>query len=594
MRLKVVKRTNSIAPGDPAKLLKSRKYLIAFLCVFLSCSALFATPIMAAKASFVRIIIVASRPEAEDLLSRIGKGESFAALAKERSLDEKSRIRYGEMEAADLEKLENALKDCIAVLKEGEVSGVIPVGDNKFALAYLVDLDNYREGSRAFRAKDFRTAEEKLLKHIELNPDAVKARIMLAKIYEGKKSFENAETNYGEALRFGPKNEEAYLRLADLLSRKEDSVRAKEICEEGLKNIPDSKLLQVELGKATKRLAAAEKNSGKDLKMEERKPSEAVTSAKEPSAESLIPTDNERKMAPEKETPPIKAPEQAAQQEPQGVTPQKEPIAETLSPTINEYKADSKIEAAKGPEEAAPPKPLEKPAAAQLPDKDNARKAPVKPSGKSVNLRIIIISGLADAQKILSNLESGTPFAVLAKEKSIDENSREEYGYLGEVDPLSLNPAIQETLSHLKEGQTSGIISLGEDKYALIQVTNSGAYREGERAFIEGDFKTAEEKLLAYVELNPDSAKALTMLGKIYEDRKEFSRAIEMYRKAISFSPKVVLVYERLARIYLYIGDYQKAKNVYIEGLKQVPSSTVLEEGIEMANILLIGGGRVP
>jgi tetratricopeptide (TPR) repeat protein len=97
------------------------------------------------------------------------------------------------------------------------------------------------------------------------------------------------------------------------------------------------------------------------------------------------------------------------------------------------------------------------------------------------------------------------------------------------------------------------------------------------------------------VESNPDAVKARTLLGKIYEDRNEFSKAIDMYRKAISFSPKTVLVYERLARDYLLLGQYREAKDIYTEGLRQVPSSPEMEEGIEMADMLLIGdGGRMP
>ena len=82
------------------------------------------------------------------------------------------------------------------------------------------------------------------------------------------------------------------------------------------------------------------------------------------------------------------------------------------------------------------------------------------------------------------------------------------------------------------------------------------------------------------------------MLGKIYESKEEPSKAIEMYKEAISFSPKTVLVYERLARVYLFLGMYLKAKEVYMQGLRQMPSSPVLEEGVEMADMLLIGSGE--
>jgi tetratricopeptide (TPR) repeat protein len=129
----------------------------------------------------------------------------------------------------------------------------------------------------------------------------------------------------------------------------------------------------------------------------------------------------------------------------------------------------------------------------------------------------------------------------------------------------------------------------------LVQLSNFSLYEEGEKAFATGDFTTAEAKLRAYVGLNPDAVKARTMIGKICEDKKEFGEAIDMYRTAISFDPEVALLYERLARVYLFLGQYQRAKDVYVDGLRRLPSAAVFEEGIEMADILMIGkGARLP
>ena len=214
---------------------------------------------------------------------------------------------------------------------------------------------------------------------------------------------------------------------------------------------------------------------------------------------------------------------------------------------------------------------------------------------KKIHVRIIVTRSESDARDVLAELRKGKSMALLARERSIDENTRESYGYLGEVAVNTLHSTLQRPLLLLKEGQTSGVIRMEQDRYAIAQVTDTTLYREGEKAFIAGDEVTAEKKLLAYVDSNPDAVKARTLLGKIYEDRNEFSKAIEMYKKAILFSPKTVLVYERLARDYLLLGEYKKAKDVYAEGLRQVPSSPELGEGMEMADMLLIGNGdRMP
>jgi tetratricopeptide (TPR) repeat protein len=502
-------------------------FLKGFAFLLLSLTVV-ASSLHAARSPVVRIIVVNKQAEAGNILSEMNKGRSFASLAKERSIDEKTRDRYGEIEPAAFDSLDRPLKEAALRLGEGEVSGVITLGDDRHALVLIVDMTHYRKGTRAFRSGDFKTAETNLLRHVELNPDAVKARVMLGRIYEAGNEADKAEANYRDALRFDPDCEDAYGHLGALYLRTGRFQQARDVYDDGLHHFPDSKSLKAGIEKAKGRLSPA-------------------------------------KTEPQKR--------EAARSEPPG----------------NEI---PKGDAAKG-----------KTLKAEMPkgkmSKGGASKGGPSNTGtsnntqdKKMHLRIIITGKESDAQDILLQIKEGRSFALLAKERSLDENTREVYGYLGEVGVNSLHASVQEALSELKEGQTSGVIKMDQDRYAIVQVTHMRLYREGEKAFISGDFVSAEKKLLKYVEANPDSVKACTMLGKIYEDKKEPSKAIEMYKKAISFSPKTVLVYERLARAYLFLGLYQKARDVYIEGLRQVPSSPVLEEGIEMADMLLIGDGQ--
>ena len=489
---------------------------------------LVAASLHAARIPIVRIIVVTARPEAEKILSEIDKGISFASLAKERSVDEKSRDRYGEIEPAAFEGLEAPLKDAALRLGEGEVSGVIALGNNRYALMLVVDLTHYRKGTKAFKAGDFKNAELHLLRHVDLNPDAIKARVMLGRIYGARNDVSKAEANYRDALRFDPGCEEAYQRLGELYLRVGQIRQAGDLYRDGLLHIPGSKALKA--GKENAEGLLPPSGSGHP---------ERQTAKNEPPRNSVAPVD-------------------AAERKPSKAdSPREEmPKGETSKGILSNARPSADAE------------------------------------GKKIHLRIILTNREADAQEVLSQLKKGRPFALLAKAMSVDEKSREVYGYLGEVDLNSLHASIQKALSELKEGQTSGVIRMDAENFALVQVTDIGLYREGEKAFIAGDFAAAEEKLLSYVKANPDAVKACGMLGKIYEDKKELSRAIAMYRESISYSPKTVLLYERLARVYLFIGEYQKARNVYIEGLKQVQSSPALEEGLEMADLLLIGNGE--
>jgi tetratricopeptide (TPR) repeat protein len=496
--------------------------------LFLLSFALIVSSVHAEKYPVVRIIFVSSQSDAEEILAEISKGAAFAVLARERSVDEKSRNRYGEIEPAAFESLDMPLKEAALRLKDGEVSGVIPLSDNRRAIVLAVDMTYYRKGARAFRSNDFRTAETNFLKHVELNPDAVKARVRLGQIQEAAKELSKAEENYRAAIRFDRLCEEAYERLGELYLRSGQFQQARDVYDKGLENIPGSKPLRAGIAKINVKIPVAK--------------------VKPPQNEPIM-DDITKKAAPNSNVRRIEI--TATDMQGGHTTHGESSKGDSTGPGI-----------AKG-------------------QQDNKK-----------HLRIIVTGNESDADDILSLVKNGMSFALLAKERSIDENTSQSYGYLGEVAVDSLNSHIREAASEMKEGETSGVIRMEPDRYALLQITDMRLYREGERAFIAGDFRTAGEKLLKYVEANPDAVKARTIIGKIYEDKKEYSSAIGMYKKAISFSPKTVLIYERLARVYLFLGEYNKARDVYIDGLKQISSSPVLEEGVEMADMLLIGEGK--
>jgi hypothetical protein len=92
-----------------------------------------------------------------------------------------------------------------------------------------------------------------------------------------------------------------------------------------------------------------------------------------------------------------------------------------------------------------------------------------QPSGiaESIPLRIIVVDSADDAARILAQLKSGADFAVLAREKSTDATSVDG-GLLGEVDPATLRPELQQALAGLRPGDVSGIVKLPSG-YAVLK-----------------------------------------------------------------------------------------------------------------------------
>ena len=468
----------------------------------------------------MRLIIVGSKKDAGEILSELKNGKSFASLAKEKSID-KSRERYGYIENVGISKLKAPLREAVTRLKDGETSGAIKLRDGRYAIVQVIDLSYYRKGSEALKSKDYETAENNLLKHVELNPDTVKARIMLGEIYEERKELEKAERMYKDAISFNPKNEEGYERLGRLYLNQKQYDKANEIYEEGLKYLQGSESMEngIRNIRGVKKLMSKMDN-----------PQKPFTEVKE----KVVPTPQE--------IPPVK---------PKAVVIPKEKPADRNEVSKKEITDEIKV------------------------------------PRKFVHLRIIVVTGEKDAGEILSEIKNGKPFAFLAKDKSLDEESRDECGYLGKVAVNKLDAPLREIISQLRDGEVSSVIKLKDNRYTIVQIVDLKYYKKGAAAFRAKDFKTAETDLLKHIELNPDAVKARIMLGEIYENREKTEKAIEMYKEALSFDPKHKNAYERLGKAYLYLEQNDKAKEIYEEGLKHIPDAWSLWKGLKTAKMKL-------
>jgi Tfp pilus assembly protein PilF len=74
-------------------------------------------------------------------------------------------------------------------------------------------------------------------------PDKPLVFMQLAGLYIEDGNFENAKSNYKQALKLDPKNEKIYYELAVFFRKQNNNIEAKRILEEGLGMVTDSTLL---------------------------------------------------------------------------------------------------------------------------------------------------------------------------------------------------------------------------------------------------------------------------------------------------------------------------------------------------------------
>jgi tetratricopeptide (TPR) repeat protein len=86
----------------------------------------------------------------------------------------------------------------------------------------------------------------------------------------------------------------------------------------------------------------------------------------------------------------------------------------------------------------------------------------------AMDVGIIVMPTMADAENILKQLNSGTDFAVLAKEKSIDATASDG-GYLGNVNPAELRTELRDALQGRKVGQLTDVVRLPSG-FAILKV----------------------------------------------------------------------------------------------------------------------------
>ncbi len=91
-----------------------------------------------------------------------------------------------------------------------------------------------------------------------------------------------------------------------------------------------------------------------------------------------------------------------------------------------------------------------------------------KLAGTSYRALMIVVKTEAEAREILSQLQAGADFAVLAREKSIDAGTAKRGGDLGEFYKGDFAPEIENAILSLKPNQISSIVKTAAG-YAIFK-----------------------------------------------------------------------------------------------------------------------------
>jgi len=77
-----------------------------------------------------------------------------------------------------------------------------------------------------------------------------------------------------------------------------------------------------------------------------------------------------------------------------------------------------------------------------------------------------------------------------------------------------------------------------------------------------GDLKTAVEKYLAILKLDPQLAPAYNNLGLLYFQQNEYGRAIQSFEEGLRVDPKMTTALVPLGTAYFQIGQFEKSREV--------------------------------
>ena len=163
----------------------------------------------------IRLISVADRQTAQDILRQLQGGASFSALAHAKSLGPEA-IQWGYGGMVRLHEVQPALRAALLKLKEGQVSDVLELGD-QFVIVKVISpkiAQHLDASERAEQEDKLPQAIQELQAALRLEADNVPAYIKLGLLQQSAKQFDEAIRTMEKAQQYAPQEAQMVLLVA--------------------------------------------------------------------------------------------------------------------------------------------------------------------------------------------------------------------------------------------------------------------------------------------------------------------------------------------------------------------------------------------
>ncbi len=241
---------------------------------------------------------------------------------------------------------------------------------------------------------------------------------------------------------------------------------------------------------------------------------------------------------------------------------------------------------------------------------------------RRVFLKMIISATRGEAETVRAELAKGRDFFELAREHSLDPSGAAG-GFLGEMRPAEMEPALGAVARQLAPGETSGIVET-RGRFAILQrLPRDFRWRaialeeEGTALKAKGERDAAIAKYQDALRIDPTMLRALVLLGATVGETGARERAIAIleqatilhpndpsaqynlgiaygaagraaeeaaaYRRALELEPDLVPAYLNLAAALLGAGRNTEAADLLLRGIRVNPLSATLYYNLGLA-----------
>lgn len=161
----------------------------------------------ASQERVLRLIVVKSRAEAQEILQQLRQGASFSALAYKRSIGPE-RNQGGYSGVINLDDMQEELRSVLRRLKPGHVSEVINVGARYLVIKAISPRipKYYAEAEQALKGKKAAPAVKALRAALQLEKDSIQTHMMLGVAHGKAGQFKQAFTHLEKAHQYIPES----------------------------------------------------------------------------------------------------------------------------------------------------------------------------------------------------------------------------------------------------------------------------------------------------------------------------------------------------------------------------------------------------